>query len=395
MIRQSPPRRGAAVLLAALLSLSAPVGAQEPSLEDALESALALAADSERLAPEDGGDWLSGLPSLTVAYYDSREQLGTDEAEAILNFPLKGTARRRLDGELQELDAELAAAGEAHRRWVYSGLVRERAWGVRLADLRLAAAGEKRTLLEGLEARIARLAEQGVVPEYRSLIVRQSLLEAALESAVLASERDAERLAFAALTGLQTVPTDLSEPVAPPQAPDWANHPALRMQQLTRAQEQQLLALDAPAIGNWNLGLVARNFDGPEFTDRQFGVSLEVPLGFTEVRSAGNVSTRRWAERTFRLERDRLMLAVREEWQTLQAEAALLQRRREILSEAEELTVRIESQLSRLKANNEMEAEILLQRMLNVIETRAEARMTDALIGRNEARLRQAAGRSL
>ena len=79
----------------------------------------------------------------------------------------------------------------------------------------------------------------------------------------------------------------------------------------------------------------------------------------------------------------------------LSAEAALLQRRQDLLGEAVALTDRIQAQLERLDATNEMESEVLLQRLLDVLDTRAEASLTDALIGQNQARLRQAAGRSL
>lgn len=398
MIRQSssPRRRRSPLALTALLILLAgPLQAREGALHDALEAALARAEVTDSAGLPETGDWLSGLPSFTMAYYDSSERLGTDETELILNLPFKSASRRRLDDGLRALDAELAAARETHRRWVYSGLVRERAWAIRLADLRQAAMADKLALLTKLSTRIQRLAEGRAVPAYRGLIVERELLAAKLESSRLTSERRASLAAWEALTGSRATPADLSEPGAPPAKLDFEEHPALQLLDQVNGQQQRLLALDAPGTAGWNLGLVARNFDGPEFTDRQYGLSLELPLGFTGVENAGNLSARRSASRDYLLERDRLLLALRTEWEGLRAEADLLRQRQDLLSEAGQLADRIQSQLERLDASSELEAELLLQRMLDVLDTRAEAGLTEALIGRNDARLRQAAGRSL
>lgn len=382
-------------LLAMAFLLARPAVAESAGLQAAVESALARADTyGEDTLPE-SGSWLAGLPSVMVAYYDSRKSEGTDEAEVIVNLPFKSPARRRLDAGFDSLDGGLAAASEVHRRWVYSGLVRERAWDYQLAALRLSAAKEKQTLLETLSARIQRLAERGAVPVYQGLIVERERLAAELEAAGLASERETTRAAWATLTGTDDVPDDLSEPGSAPDAPDYAAHPALLLLDRRNDQQQQLLALGAPENADWNLGFVARDFDGPGLDDRQFGLSVELPLGFTGIQNTGNLSARRAASRDYLLARDRLSLALRAEWEALRAEAGLLQRRQELLGDAVVLVDRIEAQLERLDATNEVESELLLQRLLDVLDTRAEAGLTDALIGRNQARLRQAAGRAL
>lgn len=381
-------RRSARTLLALLIGISGPVWADGNTLADALEAALTRADATKQDTLPDSGEWLAAMPTFTASYYDSRKNQGTDEAEFILTLPFKSATRRRLDQGLGDLDLRLDEASAAYRRWAYSGLVRERAWAHRLADLRLGSAAEKRDLLTGLSTRIARLADRGAVPKYRSLIVQRALLEAELEAATRASERAAEQAAFRALTGWDRPPPELVEAGDVPAEPDYARHPALQRLELAREQERQLLTLAAPEVANWNLGLVARNFDGPQFTDRQLGLILELPLGFTDVRNAGNLSAQRSAGLAYLLERDRLQLALRSDWEALRAEAELLRRRQELLTDAERLAGQIQAQLEALSANNELEAEILLQRMLDVLDTRAEARLTDALLGRNAARLR-------
>jgi hypothetical protein len=122
---------------------------------------------------------------------------------------------------------------------------------------------------------------------------------------------------------------------------------------------------------------------------------VQLPLNFLGTQSTGNVTERRAARRDYLLARDQLHLELRSRWQALRTEAAQLERRRELLVRAGTLAGRIEEQLQALRVSNEVEGEILLQRLLDVIETRAEVARAEVLIGRNEARLRQAAGRSL
>jgi len=392
-LRRATRRCSLAPLL--LLLLGAPLRAEIYPLEMALEAALNRASAEPAAAQPEAGSWLAGLPSISLAYYDSQESQGTDEAEVILALPFKSPTRRRLDNSLSALDSDLEAANSNYLRWVYSGLVRERAWAWRLAEIHQQALEDKRRVLETLNTRIQRLAEGGAVPAYQGLIVQRQLLQLALDSATVVSDVEAAQAAFAALTGNATPPANLSEPGAPPDALDYSAHPALQWLERGYAQQQQLLALNTPANSDWTLGVVARDFDSPAFSERQFGLTVEVPLNFAAIQNAGNLSARRVAAREYQLERDQLALSLRAEWEALQAEAASLRRREAIFDEAEELADRIQAQLERLDASSELESELLLQRMLDVLDTRAAARLNQAQIGRNGARLRQVAGTTL
>lgn len=389
MLRKS--RRLAPPLLFLLLLAAGPTPAA--TLEDALAGALARATAGEQPAPGEASTWLAAVPTLTASYIESTEALGTDEAEISLNLPIKGAARRRLDGELETLETQSVEANARYRRWVYSGLVRERAWAQQLATLDLKAARDKQALLARLAARFARQAESGAIPLYSSLIVERARLDAelAVDAARLAVER--EREAFTALTGLAEVPGDLTETA--PEAPAYGDHPALRRLQLARARERAVLGLSAPDTASWNLSLVARSFQGPEFTDDSLGVALEAPLNFLGTQSSSNRSQRQAAQRDYVLARDQLWLELRDRWRTLVAEREQLQRRQTLLQRAAELADRIETQVSALETSNEIEGEIRLQRMLDVLDTRAALARANALAQRTIARQRQAAGRPL
>ncbi|HBO14635.1 MAG TPA: hypothetical protein DD491_17770, partial [Halieaceae bacterium] len=170
--------------------------------------------------------------------------------------------------------------------------------------------------------------------------------------------------------------------------------PALIRLEAARAQETTQLSLSAPATASWNLSLIAREFEGPQLTEDQYGLAVEMPLNFLGTQSSSNRSQQGAARRDYLIARDQLWLSLRREWDTLRAEARHLDRRRELLGEAAVLADRIEAQVTALEASNEIEAELRLQRLLDVLDTRAALARTDALIGRNAARLRQAAGRT-
>jgi len=379
------------LFLAALFTAGSGAAA---TLEDALAGALKRAGPLEDTELPAASSWLSGVPTFSASYVDSQAPLGTDEAEVSLNLPIKSATRRRLDGELEAQASDYAEAAAAYRRWLYAGQVREAAWARRLADLALAAARERRSLLAELNGRLARLADSGAIPRYTALITARSLVDA--ELAVDEAERSLarEESLFQALTGLASLPGNLAEAGPLPAAPDWQRHPALRRLEAARAQEATRLALSAPAAASWNLSLIAREFEGPQLTEDQYGLAVEMPLNFLGTQSSSNRSQQSAARRDYLIARDRLWLSLRREWDTLRAEAEHLARRRELLGDAAVLADRIEAQVTALEASNEIEAELRLQRLLDVLDTRAALARTDALIGRNAARLRQAAGRT-
>ena len=390
MIRQTRrwPSRCSVPLL---LALTAPAPAA--TLQDALSGALARAApDTETTLPE-ASSWLAAVPTVAGSHTETRAARGTDETGVSLNLPIKSGTRRRLDRALRELETRSAGLYTRFRQWVYSEPVRERAWAYRLAMLDLDAASEKQALLARLAEQFSRQAASGAIPVYSSLIVERARLDAelALDAARLAVRREQD--AFTALTGLAEVPGALTE--VAPQTPAYDEHPALRRLELDRARERTVLHLSAPDTASWNLSLVARSFEGPEFTDEQLELAFEVPLNFLGTQSTGNRSQRSAARRAYLLARDRLRLALRDRWRALVTEGERLARRQTLLQQAAGIADRIEAQISALKTRNEIEGEIRLQRMLDVLETRAALARTQALRGRNIARKRQAAGLAL
>lgn len=371
--------------------------ASNMSLPEVLAATLAYHGEGETEAADAGAGAgiLGGLPVLSALHVQSDLERGTDETEVSLNLPVKSGLRRRLDNSLSGLDARLDQANRDYRAWYFSGLIRETVWTHRLAGVQIEQARERVKLLSELEARAELQVRAGSTPEYTLLLTGQERLEAEL---LLADRQAAQReaaLRFQALTGLPAVPADIAETTPLPERPNYATHPRLLLLELGRAQSRAVAGLSDPQAANWNLALVARDFAGPAQDERQYGLSVDLPLGMLDVRNRGAESQKAVAQRDAARQRDEARLEIRGEWQALRSDAEHLRTRQRLLEESARLGEQIEAQLLALSTANEVEAELVLRRLIDVLDRRSELALIELEIHRNAARQRQAAGQSL
>lgn len=371
--------------------------ASELSLADVLEVTLAHHGDGQAEAADAtlGTGLLAGLPVLSALHVQSDLDRGTDETEVSLNLPLKSSLRRRLDDSLAGIEPRLEQANRDYRAWYFSGLIREAVWAHRLATEQVEQAQARVRLLTQLESRAKLQAQAGSLPEYALLLTGQERLDAEL---LLADREAAQREAaqrFHALTSLPAVPTSITEAGSIPDNPDYAAHPELVRLELGQEQNRALAGLADPQASNWNLALVARDFAGPGEDERQFGLAVDVPLGIVDVRNRGAESQKAAASRDFSRQRDERRLEIRREWLSLKSDAERLATRQHLLRKSTRLGERIEAQLLALRASNEVEAELVLRRLLDVLDRRSELALIEWEIHRNAARQRQAAGQTL
>ncbi|MEQ8516262.1 MAG: hypothetical protein RIC38_11705 [Chromatocurvus sp.] len=384
------------LLGACLLACSTSMAQQasDMSLGEVLAATLAHHADGR--PPETdasaGGGLLAGLPVLSALHVQSDLARGTDETEVSLNLPLKSGQRRRLDASLAGLEGRLENATQGYRAWYFSGLIREAVWAHQLATGQVDQARERVRLLTELESRARLQTQAGTTPEYVLLLTGQERLDAELQLADREAARRESALRFRALTGLPAVPSDLTETIPVPERPAYSAHPRLMLLELGLEQTSALAALSDPQSANWNLSLVARDFAGPGEDERQFGVAVDVPLGLIDVKNRGVESQKAAARRDFARQRDEARLDIRREWQSLQSDAERLRTRQSLLRQSARLGEQIETQLLSLRTSNEVEAELVLRRLLEVLDRRSELALIESEIHRNAARQRQAAG---
>jgi hypothetical protein len=342
--------------------------------------------------PDGGNGLLAALPSLSASRLQSDQRAGTDETELSLNLPFKSRQRRDLDADLAALQDRLRETQQRYRAWFFSGLIRNAVWEHRLATLELEQSRARAELLLELEQRAALQADAGAIPGYAALLLTQERLDAELAVADGLARQRAAQAGFVALTGLPAVPERLEEATPQPEAPDYREHPQLALLALDREQQRALIALSDPAAVDWNLALTARSLDGPGPAEHQYGLAVELPLGFFEVDNRAGQAQRAALGRDFTRQRDTLRTSIRQEWIALSTEARRLRERRELLLASARVGERIEAQLLALRSGSEVEVELVIRRLLEVLERRSEASLIDAQIAYNAARLRQTAG---
>ena len=400
-VRRGGMRQGVTVILVCCgLGCAVPAQAQLASdleLNEVLRTTLSYHGYGAEVADADVGDdgVLAALPSLSASRLQSDQRLGTDETEIALNLPFKSSRRRDVDADLGALQQSLQQVQQRYRAWFFSGLIRDAVWEHRLATLQLEQSRARAALILELEQRAALQADAGAIPGYAALLLTQERLDAELRVADGVARRRAAQAGFSALTGLPAVPKQIAETASLPAEPDYSQHPQLALLELGRDQQQALIALTDPAAADWNLALTARSLNGPGPTENQYGVAVDLPLTFIEVSSRASEVQRASLSRDFSLQRDSLRTGIRTQWITLSAEAQRLRERRELLLQSARIGQRIEAQLLTLRSSSEMEVELVIRRLLEVLERRSEAALIDAELQHNAARLRQTAGLAL
>ena len=400
-VRRGGMRQGVTVIIVCCgLGCAVPAQAQLASdleLNEVLRTTLSYHGYGAEVADADVGDdgVLAALPSLSASRLQSDQRLGTDETEIALNLPFKSSRRRDVDADLGALQQSLQQVQQRYRAWFFSGLIRDAVWEHRLATLQLEQSRARAALILELEQRAALQADAGAIPGYAALLLTQERLDAELRVADGVARRRAAQAGFSALTGLPAVPKQIAETASLPAEPDYSQHPQLALLELGRDQQQALIALTDPAAADWNLALTARSLNGPGPTENQYGVAVDLPLTFIEVSNRASEVQRASLSRDFSLQRDSLRTGIRTQWITLSAEAQRLRERRELLLQSARIGQRIEAQLLTLRSSSEMEVELVIRRLLEVLERRSEAALIDAEIQHNAARLRQTAGLAL
>jgi hypothetical protein len=372
--------------------------ASELGLADALAAALArgdqtaTAADSPRYQ---SSQWLAALPSVAFSYLKSNENDGVDETVIGLNLPLKSPSLRRVDRQLKALQTEIATSGDVQRRLLYSGLIRETVWAHRLVRSRLAFTREKQQLLVGLEQQYAALVAANASARFGLLLVQQELL--ALRVSALEQEQELRRWRgqFRQITGMGMLPGQIVE-----EPPDTAvfqpyQHPQVRLLEQRWQQQELMLAANGSASEPWNLAIIAKNQDSNAFEEDQFGMALEVPLGFMEIDSQSRNNEWLSAVRDYHLQRDALQIELQSQWDALGTRADMLDEKLRLQQQSIELSRQITEQINALHASSELEQQVLLRHLMANIDAKAAAALTQTLIYQNIAMQRQAAGLSL
>lgn len=382
---------------AAALARADSDAAAPDSLAGAVDLALAsgsLPADADPGTGSGASRWLAMPATIAVAHLESDQRLGTDETEISLNFPFKSPAQRRSDQILAEVDPRLEDATQRYRRWYLSGTLRDLYARYRRAQAAVRLQRAAVNVLERFEAQLAAGVGTGAVERYDLLVVRRMRAEAAGRlQGRLAESGEALRL-FETLTGAAAFPADAGDDAPLPERPSYADHPELVLLDLNREREIAALRSSAPETTPWTLAVIGRDFDLPEFSERQLGVAVEIPVGPGGRPSPSTRSSERALRRDYTLQRDERLAALRLAWTRLRSERSALLARQALLTETFDAQG-LEALLAATRQSAELPIEVRLQRLLTLLEMQAEPEQLALDIDANAAAMRQLAGHSL
>ncbi|RLA60596.1 MAG: hypothetical protein DRR04_05290, partial [Gammaproteobacteria bacterium] len=217
---------------------SSPLSAQsisELALEDVLLVALERASSTtltEAAPLYQASSWLAALPTISASYLDSDERFGTDEAELILNLPIKSNTHRKSDKALAGLVEKLDEVGELQRSLYFSGLIREAVWSYRIASVNGKFAGHKLQILQRLEQRHKELLQAYATSEYALLLIQNELVTARISQQEYEEEARGWLQRYKHVTGLGSLPASIEEP--PLEGIEFApdRHPDMRQLEL-------------------------------------------------------------------------------------------------------------------------------------------------------------------
>jgi hypothetical protein len=342
-------------------------------------------------SPYRSSAWLAALPSISVSFLRSDEDLGTDETEVSLNLPLKSPYRAARDKALRQLRDDLQET-EAQRRKLYlSGLLREALWSQRIASTRCTHLDNKIAQLSALYQRQQALYDARSASRYSLLLLRQEITGAKLMLGEQQLEVAKWRDQFRELTGMTNLPEVIEEPVSLPDMA-WRDHPALRMLDLDWQRQQAVLAADSASGDAWNLALQAKQVEGPGFEENQYGLAVDIPLSVFDATAESTRSEWREGSRQYWQQRDELQWQLARSWRELQAEANYLSGRQTLLQQSAQISKELLAETELLLQGNELAREIWVRRVLENLDKQADAAINQLLIGQNRAMTRQAAG---
>jgi len=383
------------VLQGAFTVLARADAAAPGSLAEAVDLALASGSLPAEAEPGTGASrWLAMPATIAVAHLESDQRLGTNETEISLSFPFKSPAQRRSDRILAEVDPRLEEASQRYRRWYLSGTLRDLYARHRRAQ---AAARMQRAavnVLERFEQQLAAGVGAGGAERYDLLVVQRMRAEMVGRlNGRLAEGREALRL-YESLTGAAAFPEDAGDDAPLVEAPLYENHPELTLLDLNRERELAALRSSAPETTPWTVALIGRDFDLPEFSERQLGVAVEIPVGPGGRPSPSTRSSERALRRDYRLQRDERLAALRLAWTELRSERSALLARQALLTDSFDAQG-LEMLLAATRQSAELPIEVRLQRLLTLLEMQAEPAQLALEIEANAAAMRQLAGQSL
>ena len=388
------------IAMTAFIVLNIPIEAKcqtrEPLvLDQLLADTLAQLPAKEASMDLISSKWLSSSPSISVAYLSGSDSLTADETEVSVNLSINSISQQGINHQLKIVNQKILDNQFAQQKLYWSGIIRETLWELRLSEIKQNFLKLKQTSLEKLLQNSQSLFEAGESSELNLLRIRKELNATQIEQLEGQLQTNIWYQRYQNITGRSELPKDIQEPEVNPDQSLLSNHPEIVASTLSQKQLNLRTKMENGNSTPWQLSLTAKDTKLLGETDRQVGVSFELPLNFIEINRQSVVN--QWEQQNKAIETSQVaMLFNIEAKQTkLLEQRRISNEKKQLLEKAVELGDSIMMQLDQLKMYNEIGQELILRQVLDVLETKYQLELTRTHIQQNNSMLRQTAGLSL
>lgn len=205
---------------------------------------------------------------------------GFQEWEGSVDMPLWLPGQKQAQQALSDKIIAQLPAYQQYLRLQASGEVRDLIWQVKLAEVRLEQARLAWETAKKLEQDVASRVKAGDLAENERLLASSNTLQAHSQMAAAESALAQQLKTYTLLTGLDTLPVNVSEALSD-QAQVMSSHPALLMQDqmIDRLRaEMDLARYEGSVNPSVSLGLRRERGDDSESFNHSLGIGLSIPL---------------------------------------------------------------------------------------------------------------------
>ncbi len=349
----------------------------------------------ENLPKYKSSQWLAASPTANLNYLKSQETLGTDEIEVGINFAIKSSKQRQIDQKLAVINNKILQQQQTNLKLYYSGLLREIFWSFKIANKQQEHLANKLRLLKKLEEHQRDLSDAGESSIYGLLVVSKEIIATKIELLDNRAKLLYWQKHYSSLTGLTEIPRQIDEPIFNKNQWQASQHPEVILIQLLRQQAALEVKENASDTAPWTLSVSAKEVDSQGVTDKQLGLSFDVPFTFIEANKQSLANQQLQQGFQYDKEYQSKLIEIDSQITQLKVDRDYLQSKVALLQDSVEISASIMKQMDRLKSHNELGQEMALRRLLEAMKTRYEYQVTQVLVEQNNSLSLQAAGISL
>lgn len=348
--------------------------------------------------------WLAASPTLAISHLSSDLNSGTDENEVKVNLAIKSSLQRTIDQQLKTSSQASQALLQSNQKLLFSGVIREQVWQIKLAQYQVENLKKKITFLSRLEQQYQQLFKSSATNQYPLLLIKKEKLTS--EIAQLEQSEYVEQVLhqYQKLTGFSALPDNINEKNISTNEQENTHgnenkllikHPQIKQLNQQWLEQELQLKLTSNNAASWQLSLSAKQLSNNDVDETQIGVSAEIPLTFLDVKSQSVNSEWLSASNNYQLAKQELWLTLQNKYRRLQSQRIILNKKQSLLAQSQTISKAIIKETQLLFDAGQIEQEQAIRRMLNAFSSKSQLTLNQLLLRKNTAMLRQAAGISL